>query len=210
MTQSDQIKQEIRGFLDTTPIAKVLTQDKAQRMLVNLYYQTTGRLLDCAGCGNSVKAALAELDIISKSDKDVDYYKPKRMNYILKEKTRVYVSCLGMMVTPHNCTDNNAMAMLGENPDLENRFEKLPKDWKEASNAYYIKMRTPGSKRTQEPPKEAPRAAQAVTVSEEPPTAKAVPSEPKEEPKPVAKAPGKPTKVEPSKPKAKKAKKGKK
>lgn len=214
MTESEIIKADIRSYLQQTPLAKILTNNKAQSMLVTLYHQATGRTLDCSGCGNQVKAALVELDKIAKSDKDLDYFKPIPMNYILKEKTRVYVARLGMVVTPHNCTDNNAMAMLGENPDLENRFSKLPKDWKEQSKAYYINMTTPASKRAKVAEPTA-KQVEAVTVSEEPPTASTASQTNKEAkalvtPKaeaPKAEVPA-PAKV--SKPKAKQPGKGKK
>lgn len=204
MTESQTLKTDLLQFLEANNLPAILTKVKVQRTLVNLYHQATGRVLDCSGCGNTVKAALAELTKLAASEGEIVVHKPKPMNYQLKEKTRIYVSCLGMMVTPANCTDNIAMAMLGENPDLEARFDKLPKDWKQQSGDYYYNMTTPASKRKLAP--STPKQAEAVMVSEEPPTASAA-SETKTEPKAEVKAKAITPKAEPVKaPAPKKAK----
>lgn len=187
---SDELKEKIKGFLATYRLEHVLTRDKVQRELVNLYHMATGRVVSCGGCVNSVKPVLAELTKVANMSADIQIKQPKPMEYLLKDKTRVFVSCLGLMVTPFNCTDNNARAMLGENPDLAARFDKLPDNWREESKKFYQTLLKPRDKARFEakaeavtiakaPENDTPRAAQAVTVSEEPPTAQAVTSEPK-------------------------------
>lgn len=205
---SDELKEKIKGFLKTHRLEHVLTRDKVQRELVNLYHMATGRVVSCGGCANTVKPVLVELEKLANMSADIQIKQPKPMEYQLKEKTRVFVSCLGLMVTPFNCTDNNARAMLGENPDLAARFDKLPDNWREESAAFYQTILKPRDRVKVEAlapvemikENETPRAAQAVTVSEEPPTAQAVTSEPK-----TAKA-EKAEKPKTNKPKGKKSK----
>lgn len=135
------LKTRLTEFIKQYNEVQILTIAKVQKEFVNLYYEATGSVVSCSGCQKSVIPALNTLQKLVHSGQEIiPFKKALPMEYIIKNKTRIYVRCLGLVITPMNCTDNNAKVMLGEDPKRIVLFDKYPSNWEVEAKTLYGKL----------------------------------------------------------------------
>jgi len=115
---------DVKEFLSSVNSYKILFHKDVQKKFFELYYYTFEEVLECEGCAGNIESAMIKFNSIIKKQGSAEILTKAKyfMKYKMKPNTRVYSFKMNTFVTPHNCTDEIAEALMQENVKYRDLF----------------------------------------------------------------------------------------
>jgi hypothetical protein len=115
---------EVKEFLSSINSYKILFHKDVREKFFELYYYTFEEVLECEGCAGNIDSAMIKFNSVIKKQSTFKILSKAKyfMKYAMKPNTRVYSFKMNTYVTPHNCTDEIAEALMQENPKYKDLF----------------------------------------------------------------------------------------
>lgn len=110
---------EVSEFITGLTVYRLVTHQETRERFLTYYSYAFEMSLPCTGCPGELEAGINKLKwLLTRHNETHETLQKatKLMRYQMKPNARIYSYKLMMMVTPLNCTDTIAEALINENP----------------------------------------------------------------------------------------------
>ncbi len=134
-----ELTSETKSFIATLDVATLLVDKAVRERFTILYKETFGNDIECSYCPKKLRRDIKKLKS-SLVNPSLTLNSKTMSNYKFKPSTRVYSRIAKLMITEHNLSDGNAVALIAENPNYVNLFEKTAPDFEKEVEALKKKI----------------------------------------------------------------------